>query len=333
MTSEGFACAEAGLTSCRSMVSPRRRSSNSLASGIAAIALAEGCSNTRVPGVVVWRMTAAQAPTPTLYSASLILVGSGEKRATFADEVLTYDSKRALVVTSPLPMLCQTLASVARSVLTLVVPIDMSMLRELLVELPPRRAALSRKVPARTAFCLPLSDELEDAGKRLLRHLTSDRRAAVLARQTIREMLFLVLETPQGQWLRSAAEGESGRLSHVLREMNDNFTKRMPIERLARLAGMSVPTFHARFKAATNNTPLQYVKALRLTRARQMLSEGMIVKTVARHVGYESESQFSREYRRFFGATPSSSSGTVRKPSAETRAPQRASRREEPARR
>jgi transcriptional regulator GlxA family with amidase domain len=208
------------------------------------------------------------------------------------------------------------LASVARPVLTLVVPIDFSMLRELLVELPPRRAARavpSRTAPPRTAFCLPLSEELEDAGARLLRHLASDRRAAVLARQTIREMLFLVLETPQGHWLRCTAEGRSGRLSHVLREINDNFTQRMPVERLARLAGMSVPTFHANFKAATNNTPLQYMKALRLTRARQMLSEGTIVKTVARDVGYESESQFSREYRRFFGATPSSSSATVRK--------------------
>jgi transcriptional regulator GlxA family with amidase domain len=99
----------------------------------------------------------------------------------------------------------------------------------------------------------------------------------------------------------------------VLREINDNFTQRMPVERLARLAGMSVPTFHASFKAATSHTPLQYMKALRLTRARQMLSEGAFVKTVARDVGYESESQFSREYRRFFGITPSSSSGDMRK--------------------
>jgi AraC-like DNA-binding protein len=314
--SEGSEHVEGELTQCRAMVSRRRCSSNSLAPGIAALATAEGCTETRIPGVVVWRMSAARAPTPTLYGASLILVGSGEKRATFADEILTYDTERALVVTSPLPMLCQSLASVARPVLTLVVPIDFGMLRELLVELPPRRAARTlppRAVPSRTAFCLPLSDELEAAGARLLRHLASDRRAALLARQTIREMLILVLETPQGQWLRGAAEGQSARLYHVLREMNDNFTQRMPVERLARLAGMSVPTFHASFKAATNNTPLQYMKALRLTRARQMLSEGIIVKTVARDVGYESESQFSREYRRFFGATPSSNSATVRK--------------------
>jgi AraC-like DNA-binding protein len=293
------------------MVSTRRRSSNSLAPGIAALAKTEGCNGTRVPGVVVWRMTAAQPPIPTLYAASLILVGSGEKRATFADETLTYDIERALVVTSPLPMLCQSFASVARPVLTLVVPIDIAMLRELLLELAPRRPA--RTPPSRTAFCLPLSEELESAGARLLRHLASDQRAAALARHTIREMLFLVLETQQGQSLRSAAEGTSGRLAHVLREINDNFTKRMPVKRLARLAGMSIPTFHATFRAATNSTPLQYVKALRLTRARQMLSEGAFVKTVARDVGYESESQFSREYRRFFGTTPSSAPAAARR--------------------
>jgi AraC-like DNA-binding protein len=82
----------------------------------------------------------------------------------------------------------------------------------------------------------------------------------------------------------------------------------MSIEELARMANTSVPTFHARFKATTGKSPLQYIKALRLTRARQMLTEGGLVKAVAHKVGYESESQFSREYRRFFGAPPSASS-------------------------
>jgi len=300
----------ARLTQCHPMTS-RPRSSNSLAPGISAFAKKEGCTPTRIPGVVMWRMTAGEPPTPTLYAASLVLVGSGEKRATFVDDVLTYDTERALVVTSPLPMLCQTLASAARPVLTLVVPIDFVTLRELVEELAPR--AKAQGVLSPTAFCVPLSDELEAAGARLLRHLARGARADEFVRNAIREMLFLILETPRGEWLRSAAEGESGRLSHVLREMNDNFTRRMTVQQLARRASMSVPTFHVRFKAATGSTPLRYIKALRLTRARQMLTEGAFVKTVAREVGYESESQFSREYRRFFGSTPSSSSARLRR--------------------
>jgi transcriptional regulator GlxA family with amidase domain len=121
-------------------------------------------------------------------------------------------------------------------------------------------------------------------------------------------MLFLVLETPYGNSLRAITEGPSSQFAAVLRHINTNFAERMTIGELADLARTSVPTFHQRFKAMTGSSPLQYIKTLRLTRARQMLGAGGMVKTVAQAVGYESESQFSREYRRFFGAPPSTSS-------------------------
>jgi AraC-like DNA-binding protein len=283
------------------------RSSNSLALGIAALAQREGCSTTRYPGVVVWRMTVAEPPTPTLYAASLILVGSGEKQATLGDQTFVYNADHILVVTSPLPMLCRTIASDEQPVLTVVVEIEIALLRELLLEVnAPTALRLDR--PARTVFRAPLSRELEDAGARLLSYLPDERRTRALARQTIREMLFLMLETPYGDSLRAIAEGPSSRFAHVLRHINANFPQRMTIGELAEMARMSVPTFHQRFKAVTGSSPLQYMKALRLTRARQMLGAGAMVKTVAQDVGYQSESQFSREYRRFFGAPPSSAS-------------------------
>lgn len=278
------------------------RLTNSLAGGIAALAEHEGCSTTRYPGVVVWRMTAAQPPTPTLYSASLILVGSGEKQATLGGETFAYDADHFLVVTSPLPMLCRTIASDEQPVLTVVVEIEIPLLRELLLEL---------SVPAgdehvRTVFRAPLSRPLEDAAARLLGYLSDDLRTKALARQTVREMLFLVLEGPYGDSLRAVAEGPSGQFAHVLRTMNARFAEHLAVTELAQMAHMSVSTFHQRFKVTTGMAPLQYVKMLRLTRARQMLAEGAMVKSVAHDVGYESESQFSREYRRFFGAPPSS---------------------------
>lgn len=252
-------------------------------------------------------MTDAHPPTPTLYSASLILVGSGEKQATLREQTFAYDADHLLVVTSPLPMLCRTIASPTNPVLTMVVEIDVALLREVILEVPasspPRSAA-----PTRTVFRVALSPELEDAGARLLFHLGDDRRTKVLARQTIREMLFLVLETSEGDSLRAVAEGAVSHVSHVLRHMNANFASRMKVEDLARLARTSVPTFHQHFKAMTGTSPLKYMKTLRLTRARQRLGEGAMVKAVAHEVGYESESQFSREYRRLFGAPPSSAS-------------------------
>ncbi|APR88430.1 putative transcriptional regulator YqhC [Minicystis rosea] len=283
-----------------------RRSDNALAAGIAPLASTEGCTTTRYPGAVVWRMTVAQAPTPTLYGASLILVGSGAKEATFGDEIIVYDADNVLVVTSPLPMFCRTIASPERPVLTLVVDIELGLLRELLLELDGTSPRGTR--PARTVFRAPLTAELESAGARLLSHLADDRRAKALARSTVRELLFLLLDGPDGDSLRAIVEGVSARFARVLRHMNANFAEPMTIADLADLAHTSVPTFHQRFKAMTGTSPLQYLKMLRLTRARQMLGEGGLVKTVAHDVGYESESQFSREYRRYFGTPPSAAS-------------------------
>jgi AraC-like DNA-binding protein len=282
----------------------RGRHSNSLAPSIAALATREGLNATRSPDVVLWRMTVGHPPTPTLYGASLIVVGAGEKRATFANQTFTYDSDHLLIVTAPLPMLCQTIASPLRPVLTMVVSIDLPSLRHLVALAPPAPARTTAE-PRPTVARLRLTKELEATSARLLRHLGDRHRATALAPDAIRELLYLVLESPQGGLLRAAAEGTSRQLRHVLRHLNENFAKRMAVDDMARLARMSLPTFHQRFREATGATPLQYMKTLRLTRARQMLREGDFVKTVARAIGYESESQFSREYRRFFGAPPS----------------------------
>jgi len=290
------------------MARAKSRTANSLAPAIGRLAQAEGCSRTRHPSVVVWRMTVAEPPTPTLYAASLIIVGSGKKQATLGDDTFGYDADHLLVVTSPLPMLCRTIASVELPVLTLVVEIDVGLLRELLLEVGLPRQQPHTAAPVRTVFRTSLSREIEDAAARLLAHLEDEVRTSALARQTIRELLFFALQTPHGNSLRAIAEGPSSQFAHVLRHINAKYPERMSIDALARMANTSIPTFHQRFKATTGSTPLQYIKALRLTRARQMLAAGGLVKTVARSVGYESESQFSREYRRFFGTPPSASS-------------------------
>jgi AraC-like DNA-binding protein len=276
--------------------------SNSLASGIAALAAREGCNGTLHPGIDVYRLTASEAPTPTLYRASIILVGAGEKRGILGREMFVYNARNYLVVTSPLPMLCQTIAAERSPLLSVVVGVEIDLLRELVLELNDRP---EREVAGRCVFTAPLEPALEEVGVRLLGHLADERRTRALARQTVREMLFHVLDGPYGDSLRAVAQGPMGRLSHVLRHMNACYRERLPVEELARLAHMSVPTFHQHFKAVTATSPLQYLKAIRLTRARQLLQSGDAVKSVAHLVGYESESQFSREYRRFFGAAPS----------------------------
>ena len=285
------------------------RLTNSLAAGIAALAREEGCNSTRYPGVAVFRITAPEAPTATFYPAALILVGAGEKQGTLRNEIFAYNADHYLVVTAPLPMLCKTIASSRQPLLSLGVEIELGMLRELLLEMSePLSSAGARSF--QPVFRAPLSRDLEDAGARLLVCLTDERRTRALARQTIREMLYLVLEGPYGDSLRALAAGPVGQLAHVLRHMSAKYAERLSVGELAEMARMSIPTFHQHFKATTATSPLQYMKSLRLTHARQMLQAGARVKAVAHDVGYERESQFSREYRRFFGFPPSGEAGS-----------------------
>ena len=283
---------------------------NSLAAGIDVLARKEGANSTHYPGAWVYRITAPEVPTPTFYGASLILVGAGEKRGTLRDQSFVYNPSNYLAVTSPLPMLCRTIASAAKPLLSLAVEIDLALLRELLIELNEPPAPPSSR-SFQTVFRAPLPRDLEDAGARLLACLTDERRTRALARPIVREMLYLVLEGPYGDSLRALAEGPVGQLAHVLRFMTTRYADRLSVGALADMAHMSIPTFHQHFKAVTATSPLQYMKSLRLTRARQMLHAGGRVKSVARDVGYESESQFSREYRRFFGFPPSGSVGVA----------------------
>jgi AraC-like DNA-binding protein len=284
------------------------RSTNSLAAGIAALAREEGRNNTHYAGAAVFRITTPEAPTATFYPAALFLVGAGEKQGTLRNEIFAYNADHYLVVTSPLPMLCKTIASSRQPLLSLGVEIEPSMLRELLLEV-----SEPLKPQARTyqpVFRAPLPRDLEDAGARLLACLADERRTRALARQTVREMLYLVLEGPYGDSLRALAEGPVGQLAHVLRHMSTRYAERLSVGELAAMAHMSIPTFHQHFKTMTATSPLQYMKSLRLTQARQMLQAGARVKAVAHDVGYESESQFSREYRRFFGFPPSGEGGS-----------------------
>jgi AraC-like DNA-binding protein len=274
---------------------------NALAPGIMALAPQEGRNETRYPGVTVWRVTSAEAPTPTWYQACLVLVGSGEKHGMLSDETFVYDTDHYLVVTSPLPMVCRTLASREEPVLTLAIGLDLELLRELLSEEAPPPCAPS------PVFRAPHTPALADAGVRLLSHLGDERRTRLLARQTVREMLVHVLEGPFGDPLRVLARETEHRLGRVLQHMGARYVERLSVPDLARMAHMSVPTFHHHFREMTGTSPLQYLKTMRLTRARQLLHGGRAVKVVARDVGYESVSQFSREYRKLFGTAPSRS--------------------------
>lgn len=274
---------------------------NALAAPIVQLARGQGLTASRYPGIAFYHLTSHDPPSPTVHAASVTLVGAGEKRGYLDGRTYVYDPLHYIVVASPLPMVCETLASPKKPAIAVTIDLDLELIREL-VDADVDRAPPTPAQPI--VVRAPIRAPILEAGLRLLDHLADERRTRILARQTVRELLFHVLDGPNGDALRALGHGSTNALSRVLRIMATRYAEPVPIAEFAALAHMSLATFHHHFRRVTKTTPLQYVKALRLTRARQLLEGGMAAKSAARAVGYESESQFSREFSRFFGASP-----------------------------
>ena len=153
----------------------------------------------------------------------------------------------------------------------------------------------------------PMSEELGGAVIRLLECLKSPLDGRMLGRQTVREIVYRVLRGEQGGSLRALASRDDhfARIARVLKHIHAEYARPLGAEDMARRAGMSVSAFHHHFKLVTASSPLQYLKRIRLDQARRLMAhDGYNAGTAARAVGYESPSQFSREFKRLFGVTP-----------------------------
>ena len=161
-----------------------------------------------------------------------------------------------------------------------------------------------------------LDDVLRGATIRLLESLRSADESRILGPQIVREIIYHVLRGKLGPNLRALAAPDShfGRISRVLTRIHSDYARHYDIAMLARDAGMSVAAFHTRFKAITSSSPLQYLKNIRLNKARMlMVNEGVNASGAAVKVGYESASQFSREFKRLFGDGPARVAANMRK--------------------
>jgi AraC-like DNA-binding protein len=276
-----------------------------LASLLDELAVSEGLQGTPVEGVAVARVSKPSPRAPVVYRPMILIVGQGRKRAYLGDEIYTYDAFNYLVSSVPLPAECETQASPEEPLLLLTIDVEPTTLGEVLLEMdelaPP--AGLTPRGIATT----PMTEELGGAVIRLLECLKSPLDSRVLGRQTVREILYRVLRGEQGGALRALAgrDDHFARIARVLKYIHAEYARPLGVEELARKAGMSVAAFHHHFKLVTASSPLQYLKRIRLDQARRlMVYEGHNAGTAARAVGYESPSQFSREYRRMFGAPP-----------------------------
>lgn len=272
----------------------------------------DGVRNSRVDGVNLMRFSAPMQRSPVVYEPSIVILAQGRKRGFLGERIYTYDANNYLVLSVPLPFECETLASPKEPLLGLSISVNPSTLGELLLEMDDR--PLASDTP-QGIYATPLTEELSGATVRLLEALRSPSESRILGPQIVREMTFRVLCGEQSAALRAVAarQGQVGRISKVLRRIHENYATSLDVETLAREASMSVSTFHHNFRAVTSTTPLQYIKSIRLHRARLLMAhQGLTASVAARSVGYESSSQFSREFKRFFGETPTEEAARMR---------------------
>jgi len=255
-------------------------------------------------GVPRVAMVCAEACADQVYQPMLHLVLQGSKTLSIGDRVLTYEAGTYFLVPVDVPATGQVRsAGPGRPYLALSLTLDPAVIASLLVD-----QSDGDRQPNPACFCaLPAPAEMMDAWLRMLRLVDRPNEVAMLAPMIEREILFRALQGPLGGLLREMARPD-GRLPQIRRAIHwirEHFAEPFRVEQLAAMADMSVPAFYRHFKAITAMAPIQYQKRLRLLRARWLLLfEPRDAASIAFAVGYESASQFSREYARMFGMPP-----------------------------
>ncbi|EMN6288551.1 AraC family transcriptional regulator [Escherichia coli] len=225
------------------------------------------------------------ARTPVMYEPGIIILFSGHKIGYINERVFRYDANEYLLLTVPLPFECETYAT---------------------SEVPLAASGINSAT---------LSEEILCAAERLLDVMERPLDARILGKQIIREILYYVLTGPCGGALLALVSRQThfSLISRVLKRIENKYTENLSVEQLAAEANMSVSAFHHNFKSVTSTSPLQYLKNYRLHKARMMIiHDGMKASAAAMRVGYESASQFSREFKRYFGVTPGEDAARMR---------------------
>lgn len=254
------------------------------------------------------------ARTPVMYQPGIIFLFSGHKIGYINERQFRYDANEYLLLTVPLPFECETYATPEIPLAGIRLDIDVLQLQELLMDIG-EDERFQLPMAASGINSATLSDEILCAVERLLDVMERPLDARILGKQIIREILYHVLMGPRGGALLALVSRQThfSLISRVLKQIEMKYTENLNVEQLAAEANMSVSAFHHNFKAVTSTSPLQYLKSYRLHKARMMMiHDGMKASAAAMRVGYESASQFSREFKRYFGVTPGEDAARMR---------------------
>jgi AraC-like DNA-binding protein len=268
-----------------------------------------GASESRLKSVRLFKSTYPMPRKPIVYDPGICIIAQGHKIGYLGGQEFQYDANHYLVTSVTMPFECETFASPEDPLLGLYIEIDMSQLHDLIgrLGLQPEIGNGGEKGLPRGIGPAVLDEDMADAINRLLKCLQSETESQILGPGLVREILYRALCGTQAPVLYSLAmhSGTFSQVAHALKVMQSDYAAKLDVEQLASKARMSASAFHRAFKEITSDSPMQYLKKVRLTKAKDFIvQENMKAYIAADRVGYESSSQFSREFKRYFGQSP-----------------------------
>lgn len=268
-----------------------------------------GTTPTFIPEVTLFKAIEHKTKQPVIYESSICIVLQGHKIGYLGEHAYRYDANNYLITMTTMPFKCETFATPETPLVGLMINVDTNLLRELIAKTGPLpdESLTNNKTQPKGMGAATMDAEMKDAVHRLIKILASKQDCDILSPGLIREILYRTLQGSQAPLLYSLAAYRSAfsKVNHILSLMRHNYSERLDIEKLASQANMSTSAFHRTFKEITSDSPMQYLKKIRLNKARDFIEqEHMKAYIAANMVGYKSASQFSREFKRYFGQTP-----------------------------
>lgn len=269
----------------------------------------EGFNDTSIKGVRIYKASQYQPRQPLCYEQGAIIVGQGTKRVFLGSKVYEYNPDNYLVLSVPLPAECETEASRDTPMLSLAVDFEIGVLNRIITQMDQHldTVRLERKENHTGLFVSRTTPEIRNAALRLLQALQSPVESAVIGPGIVHELIFRIISGENASSLYALAIQNTNlaRVDKALKLIHGSYRDPLEVGKLAGLVNMSPSAFHRAFKEVTSSSPIQYLKKIRLDKARNLLSErGVRVNEAAMEVGYESVTQFSREFKRYFGNSP-----------------------------
>ncbi|MGB0370180.1 MAG: AraC family transcriptional regulator N-terminal domain-containing protein [Opitutales bacterium] len=267
----------------------------------------EELNSTHLPGVHIHRASYSFERTPMCYRQGIYIIGNGTKQVHLGGQVYRYDSLNYLVLTVPLPAECDGIGTPENPLLGMMVDIDLGTLNEVITEMEAEHELFDLQSRPDALFVSKSTLQMRETVHRLLLSLRSASEARIIGPGIIRELIYRIMCTENAASLYALATKNSNlaRIDRALKQLHTNYHETIDVDALAALVHMSPSSFHRIFKEVTSTSPIQYLKRIRLDRARDLLRyNGLRVNEAAQQVGYESTPQFSREFKRIFGISP-----------------------------